>query len=714
MIEPLVVTSASAAIYTAIGLPAALLRPSSRRSLSALLFDSLSFGLLLGTCLIAMWIWFGLLGSVSLAAIVGSALVVVARRRDGERVLADLPRPSMRWWGITIACIVGVSFVLRMRSVNFLPWAGDMGDYVNAANGLVRSGVLDISFPPAFPSFLAVPAFIFGPSGTTASVPLLGMVLIGATLRVLGQVRAHPTVRVAATLLLGLSPMAVWFSSFPVSEAMQAPLLVLLISSLLAAIPGSSGASDLWDGRATDLLFVALAALTIGFSRGSSFLFLIPLVVLVVVFLGPALRARIVAVGDAAAAMSAGLALGYWYGVVRIPTYFVDAQIGRLLPTPLFRVGEKLGLFRPSIQLVVALLAVTAAPPVIARLLDRRWPDRGSDGSERTAVLARWWPVPLTGLAAIASAAVLIGEGPGEVHSQVGRMGIGLLLIAALASLIPRAVRGDRAVVAVFASVTALLMLVIHASRFDGVRPHVHYLYWDRYIFSEVFPVTVLLAALASTAVVEAVRQRTQNGLPGSFARRYARPAAGVVVVVLASLHVTGSLDTLRLVTARTLLDGAQRLDDRLVQLMPDESVPILWSAQPEAAEPNPLFPNTWFAFGFPLERSYGRNVVNLDRSQRPFDLDEPIRASAVRKALACSSEQSVYVVEFENEGTLLSERLATNDLEITRLGSVTETIPMLKQLENTKWEEFDLSASVWSVSGEQADLPRCCVLPGC
>src|SRR5690606_39236360 len=120
---------------------------------------------------------------------------------------------------------------------------------------------------------------------------------------------------------------------------------------------------------------------------------------------------------------------------------------------------------------------------------------------------------------------------------------------------------------------TAVLMLVLQNSRFDVERGHNYFIYWDRYLYSELFPMGLLLAALTVWAALErADRWGVTQG-------RVGRGVLALAVLAFAA----SSYATVRRVTRHSMLEGSHDFVAGLLELMPDESQEILWSAEADA-----------------------------------------------------------------------------------------------------------------------------------
>lgn len=710
-----VVSSGSVAFVAAVaGAPLALIRRSSRSSCSRFVFDAVTSGLLTVLVAVTVWTWLGWTGLG--AVVVGVAAVVgVTVRRHGLGDLSGL-RPRARPWTIVAGVLVAAAAAFRLRSVNFIAATGDHGGYVNWANNLARrpvdlatgwtDGTAVASFPPLLPVFMSLPARVFGPIHTTSALPLAGLLLLAGVLRVLGQLDAHVATRIAAVILVGWHVHAIWYSSFPLSEALQAPLVVILLSCCL----------DVWrhDGDELpvgELLAVAVTAAALGFNRGTAPLFLVPFLVLLAASWAPSWRRFTPGIARSTAATLAGLSLAHLYSVNEIRPYYVGNQIGGILGDGPVEALDRLGLLRPSVVAVVGSAAVIVALAWLARRIEQRATD------EPPTVGGASWPWPFTAVLAVLGAVVLLVATTEEIWAQVDRIGWALAAAAALGLVLPRAGRGERGLAAVFVTVLALLMVVVQISRLDEALIHTHFLYWDRYLFSEYFPAVVLLAALGASAAIEwAQERRSARDRPGTGRLVPALvPALVATPVALAVVAAGVAGPTISRMGQETTQSNAIQFMVGIDALLGEPSTPVLWSSTTGGPPARFGYPNTWHAFGVPLGLTFGHRLVNVPRPGDSFEPDQVVTPAAMAAVAACQPDGRVLVVEVDpGAGTALTDRVESDDgLEVRRLGDEAVVIPRLAQPPTRGWSYSEVRAIVYEASGsveasvDCADLRR-------
>ena len=694
MIEVLSVVAVSAAIFLVAGITLALCLRARDDGWAPLLTDALGYGLLLSTLAVTFNLWFGIPGVVLLGLLWLGAAVFAVVRRVG---LPSLWRPRGRDWllvGTWVAVIVG-ALLLRLRDSNFIPWVGDMGAYVNWANEYVRLGEFKATWPPFFPAFLTISSAIFGPELTTAAVPFTGILLVLVVARVARQLGAGPWSAVVAGGLVGVSVPAIWFSVVPGSEALNAPLFILWLGSIAGVLTAERARLPWW------LAASGLGMLALGLLRGTAPLLLLPLLIFAVVAMCTTdWRAIAQRLWLGFSVSLVGALVSYWYGIQRIPRYYVDTQIEDLVPGALFRLLQRSGIFTPTVGTALFLVFLTGVLFVLGLYFARR--------VEYTAAPSR---APKT-LGYIVGGVLILGIGVdgivnAEVWQNLLRAGLWLTVIAvALIFFIGKAkLRADVSALVLTSGMVMALFIAIHTYRLKIDRDHAYFLYWDRYLFSEVIPLLFLLLAVALTAAwkLGAAKWVATQFASGKPVRR-AIPA--VVVAALLAVAVVPSTGQIAIATKHGAMDGAYEFEQELIAMLPDETTPIVWAgSRPDKIE-GFFFPNTWMAFAKPMARTFGYNVVNISDRGNDFAPDELVDAASLAKDASCASSNSLVVFETQVGGPSLDERITYPGFELTELGQATGEILMVSQpATNGDWTSTDIPVEAWLVEISDQNL---------
>ncbi|MCL2463831.1 MAG: hypothetical protein FWF28_02015 [Micrococcales bacterium] len=701
-------TIAFGAVFVILGLPsaAALRSPSDGRV--ALTADALQHGLVWLTLAVTAWAWLRGWGFAAVAVLWVVALAVAVRGRGRHvRVRRSHARGEMAL-GFGWLVVLVVALLLRLRDENFLPWIGDMGAYVNWANGFAATGHLNATWPPLFPAYLAVASAVFGTAHVGIGLPVLGMVLIVGVARVVHVLGAPRLVVLLAGALLAVQLHAVWFSTFPASESLNAPMFALWLTLLLRVLRGDSRTRLLVGGGT---VMAALALL-----RGDVALTLLPLRVAVIVIAAVRGWRRYLPGLEWCwyAALLAALA-GYWYGISKIPLYYVSMQIAALLPARVMGRLTAFGVFRPTAVtaavLVLGALVVWCIGWLVVRRLQRGFRDGqraaiAHDGGglvEITRPHTRfsswtWMPrgvlvVPAIAWVALVGGLILVN---GEVARVLDRMGP-VFVVGVLAAFLLLAidVREDLRVAGGVLSVILLFYVTFQGYRLGHPSPHQFYLYWDRYLFSEVLPILVVLTCVAVWLGAERLHVLLRPWC-ATLPRTGATCTIGIVAMVAL---VAPQWNSLRLATSETFLDGAYSLTAQVAQEVESAApnTPVIWVASSSHAVPHWPFPNTWMGFGKPLESTFGLPVVDIRTSTGgDFAPDVVLNADSLAAAFACTGSDRLVVLEAQSGDQPAAQRLTGSGYTFTPLLSDEQTISTLTQPPNNGWQPAAISVKGW------------------
>ena len=562
-------------------------------------------------------------------------------------------------WLLVLLGVVLVALFVRQHPSYFVFETGDMGEYVNRANAVAEGANLVQSFPHGFTVFLASTNVLLGEAHTVAGLPALGAVVLLGTMAIAEALGLRRTATLGVALIVVVHPVTVWFSEFPVSEALYAALLIAAVYFLIVARRD----------RVVGFAIVSGAAMgTMLLVRGNAIL-LAPLVVAVLV-VSAALDDREVFRIQRIATMASlvGLALAYAYNV-RFPTqYFVNKQLHDLVPGPLYDVGKNLNLFEVSLPLVLVLIAALAAVWGLAEVVRIRAERRPF----RFARTCRIMYVVIIGLT-VAILAVMNTTG---LREGLGRWGVVVLVLAAAGLVLvvwrpDRYVDGPTGVLIVLGIAT---YMVLFAERVPNALPHPYYLYLDRYLYSEVLPLALILVAIGLHAAIDAVLEAREHVIA-------VRVAAGIGLALLVVGLLPAASETWR-ITRHSLFGDAYGALDRVSNLaLPDRDAPIVYSGI-KPTPPNWIYGNTYRAFALPLRETFNRNMIGAFASHG----DDPRRDPAQARAeLAEAGYSSGYLV------AIRAPRASPygNDAHTRYMGTVNYTIPVLMRRLNRSEERF-------------------------
>ncbi|GAA4265362.1 hypothetical protein [Frondihabitans peucedani] len=709
-----ILTVALAALLSlVVGLPWAVAVRRDRDDWASLVIDSVAAGLLLLVTGLSVYSWIGVAGLV-LAVLVELAVVafIVTRRRQFAWPAAPVRREIV--WIAVLVVILAVALLLRRHPSDFVEYTGDMGAYTNWADQFLRTGTLQSSWPPVFSMFLVLGGLLTGASGVTAIVPLTGLVLILVTVRLLRMVGIDRWIALVVGAVVAVHPTSIWFSTITLSESLNAPLLVFWLIAIIGVVQSTARRQAFWAALG------GITMLALSLLRGTAPVLILPVVVVAVIALvEPRWRHLAAGLWAFILANGVGAAIGYWYGIDRIQNYYVDLQIRELLPKGLFQDLRGAGLLRASVASAVAAVAVVvvlAAAYLLVRRL-RAVSRAESVDDDNVGVVVRI--VELVGAAALIGAVLLARHHDNDVWQILNRQGIWFVRIGLVAAILVAVTRHTRAraTLVIAATMLGAVFVVLQNGRLAEIRPHIVFLYWDRYLYSEFFPILMILVGVAFGTVFESVSVRLD------FSRVFARPTrdrkpvsiAGPVVAVIAAALVLGLLPRTALLQENTELQGAQAIQTQLEKAMPDRDQTVLWGATAVGIVPGSGFPNTWQALGLPLKYAYGYPFDNGGRSTANGALpDVVLGTQQIDRALACARSTKVYVVESDMPGGVrLPTRLAGSGLDIARLDTVSQDVSMLMQPPtNNAWQVAHYDFTVYRVTSDTVPAASLCTAP--
>jgi hypothetical protein len=668
-----------------VGAPFALIGRRRTDGVLSALADAALLGFLAVTLVPALVSWWGPAPLVALGLAWVAALVLVVRRGRAALPTASMPRGRSRLLAGLATGLAVVAVALRAESVNFIPWVGDMGAYVNWGNQWARTGELTASWPPVMPAYLGTSTAVFGQEHAGSAMAISGLVLIIAIGRLLHLLGVSPWIVLGASALAALHPHAIWYSTFPSSESLNAPLFVLLIIIVLRVLS---------DAPTSVLQFsvLGLLMLDLGLLRGTGPLMLVPLGLLAVLALVvPDWKALRGPAWVALAAGTAGALLSYWYGITEIPRYYVEQQLRNLLPDAVVRAGDAARVWYPDPSTAIGLIVVVVAISVIAVLVVRRGAPTDVRATRVPGVLG---VVLATVLALGMIATAVVGTATWFI---IERMGIVLAALAIVAIVVVTRAADAllRGVVALLLGSTVALFYAAQTLRMGDHSDHAFFLYWDRYLVSEVLPALIVLVALLADRALQAWHAAPRDtGMLARVDRPGVRVAAGIVV---GAVLVVPVVPTWVLLAQDTYMRGAHDLHVELRSASPDAQTPVVWTASRAGQYPGFFFPNTWMAFARPLQVSEGRLVV-APEGRKDFDLDAVADDDLLERALACAPEGEIVLYELRNGGPSAPERLDER-FRFTEAAVHEGSMSLLSQPAREGWRHLDFTIDSWRVS---------------
>ncbi|MCH7835933.1 MAG: hypothetical protein IH864_03610 [Chloroflexi bacterium] len=571
--------------------------------------------------------------------------------------------------GIMLTVLLGLTVFLRQSPIYFIYEIGDMGEYVNRANVLADGGGLIGSFPHLFTVGLALTHLALGEGNTVALLPFLGVLLWALVTATIYRLGLPPWVRITVSAIVAVHVVPVWFSRFPVSEALYTTLLVAAILFLVEALHSLNHRFAVVAGG-----FVGLLLLT----RANGVL-LLPIIGSYLFAAALNLDQRGFRIARTFVIVSGFSLFGaYLYNVTYLRRYFVEVQIQSVAGESVL---DLLGLFqleRASVAAVVVFVVFGAAVVWLASEVSRwkcaRWP-----GVAHPNV---WWlPAALLGAAAVLAAILFLELG--GLREALSRYGTLLLALGAIGLAAAVVKTEDRVQYSVGFLAIAIVVVfgALFANRVSAPTNHAFFLYWDRYLYSEVFPGIVLLGALGASAVGFLVFRVVRN----ARARRF----VALIGVLLVGWGLVGPFDTTLKANESVLFEGAY---EDLAQLnsiaLTDGDYPIVYVGDHQIPE-GWIFPNTFRAIALPLSETYGRRVVNV-QGRDPFGMDPIPTPDEVHELMIANGFNEVYLIAVpETTNIEWLSALHERGVATSQLGTVEMDIPIIRRMVQREKEQY-------------------------
>lgn len=560
-------------------------------------------GLLVGLCWwLLLGLWFSHAGWYAWWQLLAPTVVVtaVAAFRARRRLP---PRPRLTALGGFVAVLAALTVVLRAEPFYFLFQIGDFGEYVNRANAVADGGGFIGWFTQGFTVALSMTHLALGEASTVDLMPFLGLVLLAVTVELARRLGATTMAQATVAVIMAVGAVPVWFGRFPASETLYAVLQVGLVLLVVTAVQRGSTRTATVAGVVCGLLLV---------TRGNGILLgpIVVLTVLLAALVGSRRTVDVLCRFTWSAMLSLGAA--FVFNARFSYPYFIAEQLPKFVPEPLFRHLEGMGGLRFATPRLLLLVAGTAA---LVWLL-RRLPGRLSPATTAAVLAAIVVAAVVVIVAVFDHRGIVDALGRYDVVVEVlGAVG----LAAALWRFRDRMDDAQRVGVIMVVLVCGAFA-VLYAERLPTPRYAPYHLYWDRYLFSELFPLMVL-------ATIWAVGEL----------RRIPVPVLGAGVLGLGAwLHAQGA-------TARenVFMDEAYEQLQVVDELAADDDLGIIFvGVLPQDMPPALYHPNTHRIVASPLASTFNRYFLNLglhpyapDPQPDEVDVDALLEAKGVDEA---------------------------------------------------------------------------------
>ncbi len=557
--------------------------------------------------------------NIATILVVAGILVLIAvlyyrRNLIGEDEAANpMTQREQLLEGLLVLGISAIALWARRQPINFVFQTGDMGEYVNNANEIARGERLGASFPHLFSNFLATSRALFGYMNTAVIVPAIGAILAVVPLALVRRLGGSLPVAGLAGLVIAISPFPVWFGIFPASEALMATLLVGAFYALLTATDEGSS----WLATLAGVLVGAAA-----FTRGTGLVF-VALPALAMVFVmdkKPEVRRAAVAFAVTAAAFIAAAAI---YNFTATPGY-MNLQVRNIM-----------GPDFPTIPAWTVAVAGAAFVGLIAgsvRVLSRH------------RLHGRWLqllPILLLVAALIVHRVLMNNAG---LLVALDNFGLPILVTAAVGLVAlwpPRGWPPIPPLVGTQIVTVAAIGSILYASRVPEEIYHSYWQYWDRYTYSELFPVVVFMMGVGLAVGEFAVGAAFDKWMHSDKSARYAKRTVNLGVAMAAAITIYWAVPQLTEINRFKFFGESDAVVEELAEAAGTDTIYYTGSRLSSAW----FFRNTYRAFGSPLQSAFGISIPNLE-GFGPFERDPDLSLGEIADEARLSGATSATVIQ--------------------------------------------------------------------
>ena len=270
-----------------------------------------------------------------------------------------------------------------------------------------------------------------------------------------------------------------------------------------------------------------------------------------------------------------------------------------------------------------------------------------------------------------------------------GRFGLLILLLALVGIFLAGAwtTEDGPRIVIVLSSMLVVVYGILHALRLTDPRGHAFFLYWDRYMFSEVFPSVVVLAAAGLSRLFGFVSLTTRRPL-----------AIGGLALITIGTVLLGGGPASAMRERMMFADSYEELSTLNSLALTAGDLPVFFSgyeSQPEGW----IFPNSFRAIATPLADSFSRDVPNI-KDLDDFGLDPSVTERELYEYLKNEDVEGVYVIRAVGPGAHKAEDGKLTNQSV--LGKVEVPIEVLRQAPgvlNPETTQVDMTFEVVLVS---------------
>jgi len=259
------------------------------------------------------------------------------------------------------------------------------------------------------------------------------------------------------------------------------------------------------------------------------------------------------------------------------------------------------------------------------------------------------------------------------------------LAVVGIAFMVARPGRYIDPTAGLFVLLGVATFAVLYAVQLPSARPAPYYLYWDRYLFSEVFPLVVVVIAIALHGLAETI---AENARPDRRPRIVASVALGASL-----LAMIPAVPETRRVTRYTLFGdsyGVLAHIDRSTRINGVRAY-IVYSGL-KAMPENWFPPETYRAFALPLVESFGRHVVGV--AMDPHHTDPLYDPAGARAVLTQKHQRHGFLLDARDPGS----SPFPDDAHTRYVGTIDYRAPIIARLLDRRHERYHVASFVFDL----------------
>ncbi len=167
------------------------------------------------------------------------------------------------WQTVVLLMLAGSLFIYVLPSVNFLPMNGDAGEYINSANQMAVSGSSLSEFLPVTRVILGQFSLIFGWMGTPLAVAYFSLLTLWCVYNLFLKIFEEKVFPILGIMVIAISPLFWFMSKMPYSEVFMLFINVAILLVVCDVFGNLSDNKSLSEFRISNFISTSLLIIAI-------------------------------------------------------------------------------------------------------------------------------------------------------------------------------------------------------------------------------------------------------------------------------------------------------------------------------------------------------------------------------------------------------------------------------------------------------------------